>query len=246
LKSFVRPWVVFSVVLCLPALGFARDLGVLVQPIHQGGFTSSLLYEHMKINDDFDTRGRGDFTSSVSGAQFTYGITDQIAVSFKGGVLIDPQEDIQGSQWQSRAGYLYGTDLYNEVFPATPGWIPGLQVSAGVTGFQVPLDRSNASGTWQTIDQKMSGIEYHGAVLGTFRVGPAEPYAGLRGFGSSINWQDNQAVGSTPDHINGHAHGNVSIVVGLPFQIAKQVRLQLEGRFVNETAVTAGFTIAAF
>src|SRR5262249_48219984 len=139
----------------LVARAEARDLGVLYQPIHQGSFTSSLLYEHLKLSDDFDSRGRGDFTSHVSGAQFTYGVTDQIAISLKGGVLIDPQEDVQGSQWQSRAGYLYGVDLYNEVFPPTQGWIPGLQVSAGVTGFQVPLDRTNvSSGTFQTIDQK--------------------------------------------------------------------------------------------
>jgi hypothetical protein len=201
----------------------------------------------MKVKDDFDSRGRADFTSHVAGAQFTYGITDQIAVSLKGGTLIDPQVDAQGSQWQSRAGYLYGIDLYNEIFPATPGLRPGIQVSAGVTGFQVPLDRTNvSSGTWQTIDQKMSGIEYHGAVLATFKAGPTEPYAGLRAFGSNVNWQDNSPPTGSPDHITGHAHGNISVVVGLPVQIAKEVRLQLEGRFVSETAVTAGFTIAAF
>ena len=176
-----------------PVSLFARDLGVLVLPIHQGKWTSSLLYENLKMSDDFDTRGRGNFTAQVSGAQFSYGVTDQVAVSIKGGTLINPQEDIQGSQWQSRAGYLYGIDLYNEVFPATPGWIPGIQLSGGATGFQVPLDRTNISGSWQTIDQNQSGFEYHGAVLSTFKVGIAEPYAGVRAFGSHVNWQDNQS-----------------------------------------------------
>jgi hypothetical protein len=121
--------------------------------------------------------------------------------------------------------------------------MPGVQLSGGVTGFQVPLDRTNVSGTWQTIDQLMSGVEYHGAVLATFKQGPVEPYAGIRAFGSSVNWQDNQA---NPGVIKGHAHGNVSLVVGLPVQVSRDVRFEAEGRFVGETAVTVGFTIATF
>ena len=221
----------------------ARDLGVLVLPVHQGKFTSSLLYENLKIQDDFDSRGRVDFKSSVVGTQFTYGITDQIAIGIKGGSFVNPRVEAQGSAWESRAGFLYGVDLYNEVFPATPGLRPGIQLSGGATGFQVPLDRTNASGTWQSIDQVMSGFEYHGAVLATFKVGPTEPYAGVRGFASHVNWQDNQA---SPGVITGHAHGNVSLVAGLPVQITKDIRFEAEGRFVNETAVTVGFTVATF
>jgi hypothetical protein len=225
--------------------GFARDLGVLVLPIHQGKWTSSLLYEYLKVRDDFNTRGRVDFTGHVVGSAFSYGVTDQVALAIKGGVLVDLQEESQGSQWQSRAGYLYGLDVYNEAFPATGLW-PGVQLSGGVTGFQLPLDRTNATGSWQAIDQKLSGVEYHGAVLGVYKFGRLAPYAGLRGFGSTVTWRDNQATGSTPDHITGHAHGNISIVAGLPVQLTQEVRMQLEGRFINETAATVGFTIAAF
>jgi hypothetical protein len=225
---------------------YARDLGVLVLPIHQGKFTSSLMYEHLKLQDDFDNRGRVDFKSSVVGASFSYGLTDQIAVAVKGGNLIDPRVETQGDAYESRAGYLYGIDLYNEVFPATPGWKPGIQLSGGVTGFQLPFDRFISGGTTTPIDQKESGLEFHGAVVATFKVGPTEPYAGVRGFGSSINWQDNSPAAGAPDHITGHAHGNISLVAGLPVQISKEVRFTVEGRFVNETAVTAGFTIAAF
>ena len=218
---------------------------MLVLPVHQGKWTSSLLYENLSIQDDFDTRGRVDFKSSVAGAQFSYGITDQVAIAVKGGTFVDPRVEAQGSAWESRAGYLYGIDLYNEVFPATPGFRPGIQLSGGVSGFQVPLDRTNytTDGTWQLIDQKMSGVEYHGAVLATFKVWKVEPYAGVRGFGSQVNWQDNSTGGIG---ITGHAHGNVSLVAGLPVQITKDVRFEAEGRFVNETAVTVGFTIAVF
>jgi len=216
---------------------------VLVLPIHQGKFTSSLLYENLKVKDDFDTRGDADFKSNIVGANFTYGITDQVAVGIKGGSFVNPRVDAQGSTWESRAGYLYGVDLYNEVFPATPGLTPGIQLSGGVSGYQVPLDRSNVSGTWQTIDQTMSGVEYYGAVMATFKAGPAEPYAGVRGFGRSVTWQDNQA---NPGVIKGNAKGNISLVAGLPIQITKELRFELEGRFVSETAVTAGFTVAAF
>jgi len=222
---------------------YARDLGVLVMPIHQGKFTSSLVYENMKFKDDFETRGRADFKANAAGAIISYGITDQIAVAVKAGTLVDPHVDDQGSAWESRAGYLYGIDLYNEIFPATPGWRPGVQLSGGATGFQVPLDRTNVNGTWQTIDQKMSGVEYHGAVLATFKAGLTEPYGGVRVFGSHVTWQDNQA---NPGVITGHAHGNVSLVAGLPVQIWKDVRFVAEGRFINETAVTVGFTVASF
>ena len=218
---------------------------MLVLPVHQGKWTSSLLYEHLKIQDDFDTRGRVDFKSSVAGGQISYGITDQVAFAIKGGTFVDPRVEAQGGAWESRAGYMYGADLYNEVFPATPGLRPGLQISGGASGFQVPLDRTNftTDGTWVTIDQKMSGVEYHGAVLATFKVWKSEPYAGVRGFGSHVNWQNNQA---SPGSITGHVHGNFSLVAGLPVQISKDVRFEAEGRFVNETAVTVGFTIAAF
>jgi hypothetical protein len=222
---------------------YARDLGVLLLPIHQGKLTSSLMYENLKLQDDFDARGRSDFKSHAMGAAFSYGITDQVAVIVKGGTLINPEVDAQGSRWESSAGYLYGIDLYNEVFPATPGWRPGIQLSGGATGFVVPLDRTNVSGTWQTIDQKMSGYEYHGAVIATLKFGPTEPYAGVRGFAGRVTWQDNQ---SNPGVITGHEHGNISLVAGLPVQISKDVRFFAEGRFVNETAVTAGFTVASF
>jgi len=74
--------------LCAVAMAgtvYARDLGVLVMPVHQGKMTSSLLYEHLKSKDDFDSRGRADFMAHVAGAEFTYGITDQLAVGIKGG-----------------------------------------------------------------------------------------------------------------------------------------------------------------
>jgi hypothetical protein len=58
-----------------------------------------------------------------------------------------------------------------------------------------------------------------------------------------VTWQNNQA---DPGVIIGHAHGNVSLVAGLPVQISKDVRIVAEGRFVNETAVTVGFTVASY
>jgi hypothetical protein len=250
LKKYIIHFSAAVIVALVAGRGDARDLGVLVLPVHQGKFTSSLLYEHLKVQDDFDSRGRADFKSDVVGAVFSYGITDKVAVGIKGGSILEPTVEAQGSQWKSRAGYLYGIDLYNEVFPATPGLRPGVQLSGGVTGFMVPLDRTNfristpgIPGDWQSVDQTMSGIEYHGAVVATFKAGPAEPYAGVRGFGSSVTWKDNQA---NPGSIKGHAHGNISLVAGLPIQISKDVRFEVEGRFVNETAVTAGFTVAVF
>ena len=244
MKRFIINVSAVVVVLFSSDFSCARDLGVLVLPVHQGKWTSSLLYEDLKIQDDFDSRGRVDFKSSIVGSQVSYGINDQIAIAVKGGTFVDPRVEAQGNVWESRAGYLYGVDLYNEVFPATSGSRPGIQLSGGASGFQVPLDRTNSrDGTWKAVDQKLSGVEYHGAVLATFKVWIAEPYAGVRGFGSHVTWQDNQ---TSPGVISGHARGNISLVAGLPMQISKEVRFEAEGRFVNETAVTVGFTIAAF
>ena len=142
-----------ALVVGLSSLAYARDLGVLVPEVHKGKITSSALYEYLKVREDFETRGSADFRSHVAGAQFTYGIDDQTSVGIKGGVFVDPQEEAQSQQWQSRSGYLYGIDLYNEVFPAT-GLRPGVQVSAGVSAFQVPLDRIiSSTGSVSLIDQ---------------------------------------------------------------------------------------------
>lgn len=223
----------------------ARDLGVFVLPIHKGSLTSSLVYEHLKLEDDFNTRGRATFKANVVGALFSYGVTDTISVAVKGGTIVDPRIEAQGNAWESRAGYLYGADLYNEVFPSTD-LRPGVQLSAGVTGFQLPIDRADVNNSGMTpVDQKMSGVEYHAAVVAVYRLKRLEPYAGLRGFGSSVTWRDNES-GASPDHITGHAHGNISVVAGVPVKITKDVRFVLEGRFVSETAITAGFTIASF
>ncbi len=224
---------------------YARDLGVFVLPIHKGSLTSSLVYEHLRLKDDFKTRGRATFIAQVVGAQFSYGLTDTVSVAVKGGTIVDPRVEAQGDAWESRAGYLYGLDLYNEVFPSTE-LRPGVQLSAGVTGFQVPLDRADVNSSGMTpIDQKMSGVEYHVAALATYRLGPTQPYAGLRGFANSVTWRDN-AAGASPDKITGHAHGNISIVAGVPLRLSKEVRFFVEGRFVSETAISAGFTIASF
>jgi hypothetical protein len=226
----------------LSGVAYPRDLGVLVLPIHQGKWTSSLLYEHLKVQDDFDGRGRVDFKSNVVGAQWSYGVTDRVALGVKGGAFVDPRIEAQGNAYESRAGYLYGLDLYNEVFPATEVR-PGVQLSGGLTGFQVPIDRIVASNSVSSVDQKLSGLEYHVAVLATGRWKQLAPYAGLRGFGSTVYWRDNQAHDRVA---TGHARGLVSIVVGCPVQVTRELRFQVEGRFVSETAITAGLTLAAF
>ena len=247
LRRSLRANAVLFGALLFPALGYTRDFGVLIPSIHAGKLTSSVLYEYLKVREDFDTRGRAEFKSQVVGSQFTYGVTDQLAVSAKGGVITDPQEEAQGTKWQGSAGYLYGLDLYNEVFPATGYW-PGVQASAGATGFQVPLDRQlNSDGTVTLVDQKLSGIDYHASVLLSMKWDRFSPYTGVRLFGRSVNWHDNQsALNGDPGNIVGHAHGNASIVVGVPIRITPVVQFQAEGIFINETAVTAGFTIAAF
>jgi hypothetical protein len=234
-------------VLFIPSLGYARDFGVSIPPVHKGKLTSSALYENLKVREDFNIRGEADFESHVAGAQFTYGITDQIAASVKGGVLINPQEEAQGTRWEGRAGYLYGIDLYNEIFPATE-YRPGVMISGGATGFLVPLDRQlNADGTVSLIDQRMSGVDYHASMLLFMKWNRFSPYTGVRLFGRSVDWHDNQsAINGGPENISGHAHGNASIVVGLPVRISSEVQFHIEGAFVNETALTAGFTIAAF
>jgi hypothetical protein len=247
-KSYKRFIAAISMTISLmlvTGITYARDLGVFVLPIHKGSLTSSLVYEHVKQKDDFKTRGRSTFKGQVVGALFSYGVTDTVSVAVKGGTIIEPRVEAQGDVWESRAGYLYGIDLYNEVFPATE-LRPGVQLQAGVTGFQVPLDRADINNSGMTpIDQKMSGVEYHGSVVASYILGRTQPYAGLRGFGNTIQWRDHSAV-SGPDHITGHAHGNISVVVGVPVRLSKDVRVVLEGRFVSETAISAGFTIASF
>lgn len=214
-------------------------------PIHKGSLTSSLVYDHFKLEDDFNTRGRAVFKAHAVGAVFSYGVTDTVAVAVKGATIVNSRVEAQGNAWESRAGFLYGLDLYNEVFPSTE-LRPGVVISGGLSQYQVPLTRADVNSSGMTpIDQNMTGTEYHGSVVATYRFGRLEPYAGLRGFGSTVIWRNN-ASGAAPDHITGHAHGNVSVVAGLPVRVAKDVRLVLEGRFVSETTISAALTIASF
>ncbi|OGR89520.1 MAG: hypothetical protein A2992_03695 [Elusimicrobia bacterium RIFCSPLOWO2_01_FULL_59_12] len=232
--------------LFVPVFGYARDFGVSVPSIHKGKFTSSVLYEHLKVRDDFDARGKADFRSHVVGSQFSYGLTDQMAVSLKGGALVDPEEKAQGKIWQGRAGYLYGFDLYHEVFPATGYW-PGVQASAGVTGFLVPLSQMTGStGTVTLVDQRITGLDYHGAVLLAMKSGRFAPYVGVRIYERTVGWHDNQPGPTDPANVGGSAHGNASLVLGVPVRISEAVQFQVEAMFVNQTAITAGLTIAVF
>jgi hypothetical protein len=235
--------VVLLGVAILPPLSQARDFGVLLPPIHQGKFTSSVLYEHLKVREDFNTRGKADFTSHVVGTQFTYGLSDVLAVGIKGGALVDPKEEAQGSEWIGSAGYLYGIDLFNEVFPAT-NVHPGIMASMGATGFMAPFH--SIVGSTTTINQRMNGVDYHAAVVASMKWKIVQPYAGIRIFGRSVNWKDNQPIAGQPANIVGHAHGNISVALGLPVRLTQDIQFHAEAILVNETRYTAGFTVAAF
>lgn len=230
----------------VPSLSLARDFGVSVPTIHKGKFTSSVLYEHLKVREDFDARGGADFTSHVVGSQFTYGMTDQWAAGLKGGVLIDPEEEAQGTTWKGRAGYLFGFDLYNEIFPATGVW-PGVQVSGGVTGFHVPLNQTiDSAGTVTLVDQRITGLDYHGAVLLAMKWGRFAPYGGVKIFERAVDWHDNQPLAGQPANISGDSDGNASLVLGVPVRITESILFQVEAVLISQTAITAGFTIASF
>ena len=102
--------------------------------------------------------------------------------------------DAQGSHGNRRAGYLYGIDLYNEVFPATPGWRSGIQISRRHRSVFRSLRSTITYKRCHTpIDREVCPVsKYHGTVIVTFRVGRhPEPYIGVRVFGGSVNWQDN-------------------------------------------------------
>lgn len=237
---------ILVIAVCLPTLVHARDFGIYIPSIHQGKLTSSVLYEYLKVHEDYDSRGRADFKSHVAGSQFTYGITDTLALSLKGGVMVSPEQECQANTYSGHSGFLYGLDLYNEVFPATGVW-PGVQATLGASGFQVPLTHVEAAGTSTLIDQKLSGVDYHGSVLLVAKWKRLTPYTGVRLFGRSVSWRDNQSADNGgPGRIVGHAHGNASWVVGLPFRISEVLQFQAEAILINETVLTAGLTIAAF
>lgn len=140
---------------------YARDLGVFVLPIHKGSLTSSLVYEHLKLEDDFNTRGRVTFKANVVGALFSYGITDSVSVAVK----VEPSW-IRGWRRKGMPGNLEpGISMeliFTMRFFLRQSLRPGVQLSGGVTGFQLPIDRADVSNSGMTaVDQKMSGVEYH-------------------------------------------------------------------------------------
>jgi hypothetical protein len=240
LNRFIWTCAAIVAVALVPSLSLARDFGVSYPTIQKGKFSSSLLYSYIKVEDDFDARGRADFKSHVVGSQFAYGITDTMGVSVKGGALVDPEEEAQGATWKGSAGYLYGFDLYNEVFPATGVW-PGVMVSAGMTGFMAPF--SSVVGSSTPINQRISGIEYHGSVVLGMKWGRFSPYGGVKIFERSLTWRDNQPLAGQTASIDGDSHGNAALILGLPIRITEAIQFNVEAVLVTQTAITAGITI---
>ena len=220
----------------------ARDVGTLWQPVARGKFSATSLWSYFKLTDNFDVRGDVDVTGQVVGAQFAYGATDQISVALLGGSVLNPRHDAQNTQWEGRAGVLYGLQVYGQVLAPT-GFYPGVQLSAGVNGFQIPLDRQMTGGPTTTlIENNVSGTDMHGALLAGWAVWRAKPYAGIRVFGREVFWQDNQAG----VRIRGTASGNASFIVGVPVRITESLLFQVEGVVMNGKTVTAGFTWHGF
>jgi hypothetical protein len=234
-----------ALVLLTAEVVHARDFGLLFLPTHRGSFSHSLIYEHLKISDDFDTRGHTDFRAQVAGTQVTYGVSDRIAVAMKGGLLVEPEQRAQGSKWKSRAGYIYGIDLFNEVFPAT-SFRPGIQLSAGISSFYVPLNQLTYPGGVTLIDQRLTGIDYHGSAVAAFRWKNLSPYCGLKANGQSLRWRDNRPASGGVDVVDGKARRNLSVVVGSPLQITRNFRVQFQGTFIGETSLNVGATLASF
>ena len=223
----------------------AIDVGLSQVPIHKDSLATSLIYEHASLHDDFDTRGRATFKANVIGARCSYGLSDQLSLAVSGGSIVDPKVEAQGSTFRGGSGFIYGVDIYNEVFPATAYW-PGIQLSLGASGFQTFFDRTVSAGTSATADQRMSGFDVHGNLLFAEKWGRFSPYLGLRAEARSIDWTNNELAIESPARIHGTARGNVSFIIGLPIQLTKQLRLELESILINQTALSAGFTWAAF
>jgi hypothetical protein len=223
----------------------ARSFGVLKLPIHAGKLTSSVLYGHSKSQDDFEGRGVTDFRGNLVGSRLSFGLNDQISVSLDGGVIVDPSVNTQGDEWGSRNGHFFGINLQHEIFPAT-GVRPGVQLSAGLSRFFVPLDRFVSDGIATSVDQQLTGLDYHGEVVATWHFKVVRPYAGLKGQGRSVRWRNNRPSATSAALIKGHADKNLSIVVGVPVQITKDICIQAEASLLSETLLTAGITIASF
>lgn len=222
------------------ALAQARDLLVGIPSPAVSALQTSLIGGRVKSTDDFDARGEVGSTTDAVGVRLTYGVTSRTSVSLQGGAAIDPEVEAQGSTWRGHSGFFYGVDLYHELFPTTE-WKPGLHVQGGVVGFQHALNRlESPEGDTTLVDQQMKGLEYHAAFLASWKWKRLYPYGGIRMFGSSVHWDNAQPGSSGPAEISGHATGNISVVLGCPVQLAPDWRLQAEGRWVNETAVSIG------
>jgi hypothetical protein len=221
----------------------ARDVGVVPLPFGQDNFNSSLLYTRVDEKDDFDARGIVRLKGNLVASEIGYSFLERSIISVRGGVLTEIEQSAQNAQWFSRAGYLFGAAFRHQVFPVTE-YRPGLQLSASVSHFFMPLDRVDIAGSVSTIDHKVSGWNYTGRLLGQIRWWRLDPYAGLQGTGRSIRWRDHRPSAGSPAEVTGSAEGNISIVVGLPVRIRKDARLQIEGLFLNQTSLTAGFSIS--
>lgn len=178
----------------------------------------------------------------------SYGILDWLDIYTKLGVSqydVDADVHIGGAKSRTdkikaKTDFAYGFGLKG-AYPIKNNWILGIDAQylrskheAKVTETTIATGAEVSTTFDSTVVQEWHVAPYIGYKLGNFI-----PYLGVRYSDMRLNMKKPAAAGWTDNH-KYEADGNVGVFVGTDYKIGEHWKLNLEGRFVDETAMSFG------
>ena len=246
-----------AIVLLIPLNSYASSVG--------GAETQGKGKFAIGIEDDYIAKRKMEFQKATFGlaadesitdveisnlnrtmVKASYGIIDNIDVyaeigaaslRFKDADVVagTPDDDYYG-KYKGHSALAYGFGIKADYFLGeNKDWIVGIDASMIIHTNRYSATGSSVSGGTETWKGKMPVKEWQVAPYIAKKIGKFTPYTGVKYSDLRSRITDMQG-----DKIHYKAKNNIGTFVGTEYSINKNLALNVEGRFVDETAVSVG------
>lgn len=253
-----------AVLFCLPLAVYASSIGG-AETQGQGKFAIGLDQEFVFDRDlkllDFGTTDERDKTEIDSAyrtmVKASYGVLDNLDIYVKLGTADFKRKSTHrtrysATDWDDDTAKLkgenalaYGIGMKGK-YDFENNWIIGCDIqylghknNLKGTDTWITRDDPNRTGV-DTLEGKATFQEWHIAPYIAKKIGNFVPYLGVRYSDLRQNYKEVEEDGDSK--IKFKADDNVGVFVGTDYKIGKNVSLNLEGRFIDETAISLGTT----
>jgi len=251
-----------AVLLCLPLAVYAASIGG-AETQGKGkigvGFDSSFVFDrdfqskntsvlgaNYKLNDMKIDQGYGEML------KVSYGLLDWLDVYARLGA---EQADSKANAYDSAGvkqytaksnsdwGFAWGLGIKG-AYPLKNNWLIGadLQYLRSGSGAKVSYTNVNTGVITSTTYKSGAGYEWHIAPYLGYKLGNLIPYLGVRYSDLRAKAKKPADQINFPGNVKSEADDNVGVFVGTDYKIGEHWKLNLEGRFVDETAMSFGAT----